>query len=138
MDSADPPKKSEKIAAGLDAMKRGARLPQHPVDVPSRPPAPDDLLLNNVIGVKLLRELENRACGPGGTTLNVYSVRGEDADALWRRMLHRASDGELTMAHTEVDGRRIRYLRQSGFDYDVEVAFSQASDWTVLATRGCS
>ena len=80
--------------------------------------------------------MENRDCGPGGS-LDVYAVTG-DADALWRRMLRRSSDGELTMARTEADGQQIRYLRQSGDDYTTEVAMSQGSRGAVLALRLCS
>jgi hypothetical protein len=43
------------------------------------------------------------------------------------------------MAQTEAKGRRIRYLRQSGFDYDTEVALSQDSErGTLLALRTCT
>ncbi len=94
------------------------------------------MLANNVIGVKHLRQLENPGCGPGGT-LDVYTVTG-DADEIWRQMLRRSSDGELTKAQTEANGRRIRYVRQSGFDYDTEVALSTGGGWTVLALRTCS
>jgi len=134
-DSTDPATKSEQVEAALDGLTRGARLPQEPVDVAAGAPARSSLLANNVVGVKYLRQLENRSCGPGGT-LNVYVVTG-DADALWRRML-RSDDGELTMAQTEADGRRIRYLRQSGFDYDTEVALSQGSEDALVAVRLCS
>ncbi len=135
-DSADAATKSERVEAALDGLTRGTRLPQQPVDVASGAPAPSSLLANNVVGVKYLRRLENRDCGPGGT-LDVFAVTG-DADALWRRMLRRSSDGELTMAQTEADGRRVRYLRQSGFDYVTEVALSQGSEGALVAMRICS
>lgn len=135
-DAADKATKSEQVEAALDGLTRGARLSQQPVDVAAGVPAPSGLLANNLVGVKLLRRLENRDCGPGGT-LDVYEVSG-DADALWRRMLRRSSDGELTMAQTEAEGRRLRYVHQSGFDYDTEVALSEDSRGTVLALRICS
>jgi hypothetical protein len=135
-DSADKATKSEQVEAALDGLTRGARLSQQPVDVAAGVPGPSDMLANNVVAVKLLRRLENPDCGPGGT-LDVYAVTG-DADALWRRMLRRSSDGELTKAQTEANGQRIRYLRQSGFDYDTEVAMSGSSRGTVLALRTCS
>jgi hypothetical protein len=76
-----------------------------------------------------------RSCGAGGT-LDVYAVTA-DADALWRRML-RSEDGEMTMAQTKAAGRRIRYLRQWGFDYDIEVALSEGSELgSLLAVRSC-
>jgi len=135
-DSTDPPTKSEQVEAALSGLTRGARLSQQPVDVADRAPARSNMLANNLTGVKHLRQLENPDCGPGGT-LDVYRVTG-DADDMWRRMLRRSSDGDLTEAQTEADGRRIRYIRQSGFDYETEVALSTASGGTVLALRTCS
>jgi hypothetical protein len=132
--SADSATRSEQVKAALDGLTRGARQPQLPVD--NAGGHADSLLANNLVGVKHLRHLVNRRCGPGGT-LDVYAVTG-DADVLWRRML-RSDDGELTMAQTEAAGRRIRYLHQSGSDYDTEAALSQGSErGTLLAVRGCS
>ena len=133
--STDSATTSEQVKAALDGLTRGARLPHQPVDSAG---GGGFTVLDekNFVGVKHLRHLVNRRCGAGGT-LDVYAVTG-DADVLWRRML-RSEDGEMTMAQTEAAGRRIRYLRQWGFDYDIEVALSQGSErGSLLAVRSCS
>jgi hypothetical protein len=136
--SSDSPTESERVKAALDGLTRGARLPQQPVDNTGRSAGSVHTITipNNLVGVKHLRQLKNRRCGGGGM-LDVYTVTGA-AEVLWRRML-RSDDGEMTMAQTEAAGRRIRFLRQSGFDYDIEAALSQGSELgTLLAVRTCS
>ncbi len=95
------------------------------------------MLANNVTSGagKRLAALQGRSCTTG--TLDVYAVAG-DADALWRRMVRRSTDGTLTQAQTKAHGQRIRYLRQSGFDYDTEVALSEGLHGKVLALQICS
>jgi hypothetical protein len=128
----DSPTKSERVKAALDGLNRGARLPQQVVDNTGVPATSN--LINNVVGVKRLKRLEYRECA-AGSALDVYAVTG-DADALWQRMLR--SGERLSTARTEAAGRRIRYLHQSGFDYDVEVALSQGSRLgPLLAVRSC-
>jgi hypothetical protein len=130
----DSPTNAERVKAALDGLNRGARLPQQRVDNASVPGLSPFLLPRDLGGMKHLRHLENRSCTGGA--IDVYAVT-RDADALWRRMLR--SDDELTTAQTEAAGGRIRYVRQSGFDYDVEVALSEGSELgTLLARRSCS
>jgi hypothetical protein len=140
-DSANPPTKSGQIEAALDGLTRGARLPRKPVEDAGDPvhgaSFRSTLLANNMVGVKPLDTRENRDCAPAGGSVDAYAVTG-DADALWRRMIRRSSDGELTMAETDADGQHTRYLRQFGDDYTTEVALSEGSHGTVLALRTCS
>jgi hypothetical protein len=92
------------------------------------------VLRDNLVGVKILRHLQNRACSLTGA-LDVYTVTG-DADVLWRRMLRSGED--LRMAQTEAAGRRIRFVHQSGFDYDLEAALTEGSELgALLAVRSC-
>jgi hypothetical protein len=138
---AEPPTKSEQIKAALDGLKRGARLPPEPVlhrGVPASGAAfGDTFLANNAVSGagKRLATLQAQSCTTD--TLDVYAVAG-DTDALWRRMARRSTDGTLTQAQTKAHGQRIRYLRQSGFDYDTKVALSEGSHGKVLALEVCS
>lgn len=110
------------VTDALNAFDHAVTVPQHLVRTSGNGP-----LLGAVIeasGLRRLRDFDN-PCGGGIGSHSVYAVTG-DANALWSRL--REVGDEVWTAQARFDGRRVRLLHESGFDYSITVTMLDPSD----------